>query len=244
MLEASSSLYIGSGSKISSGVGNIVIGAGGTAPAGQALTTGYQNIIIGPGSGDVITTGLENTIVGSSANGSGNTQRTTAIGFATLRTSTSTTGAKNTAIGWLAGSGNQNASPYSQSLLAGVENVFVGAQSGIISGSATVNNTVVIGFGALSSGSNTVVIGNDSITSTYLKGSVNANSFTGSVLGTASYALEALTASYAMNGGGGSPLTSGSLYNITSSWAVTASYAMNATATTLDLDSVWIYSGI
>jgi len=198
MLEASSSIYIGSGSKISSGIGNVIIGAGGSSPAGQALTTGYQNVIIGPGSGDVISTGLENTIVGSSANGTANSQRSTSIGFASLRTATTSTGAKNTALGWNAGSGNHGVSPFSQSLGAGVENVFLGAQTGITSGSGTVNNTVVVGFGALSSGSNTVVIGNDSIVATYLKGSVNATSFTGSLFGTASFAL---TASYATNAG-------------------------------------------
>jgi hypothetical protein len=59
---------------------------------------------------------------------------------------------------------------------------------------------------------------------------ITSGSFTGSLLGTASYAA---TSSYAMNGGsgGGTTLTTGSSYPITSSWsnnALTASYAINA----------------
>ncbi len=59
---------------------------------------------------------------------------------------------------------------------------------------------------------------------------ITSGSFTGSLLGTASYAV---TSSYAMNGGsgGGTTLTTGSSYPITSSWsnnALTASYAINA----------------
>ena len=58
---------------------------------------------------------------------------------------------------------------------------------------------------------------------------IASGSFTGSLLGTASYAI---TSSYAMNGGsGGTSLTTGSTYPITSSWsnnALTASYAINA----------------
>jgi hypothetical protein len=62
-----------------------------------------------------------------------------------------------------------------------------------------------------------------------------SGSISSSLFGTASYATQglsssyALTASYALNSvGGGTALTSGSLYNITSSWAVTASYALSS----------------
>ena len=58
---------------------------------------------------------------------------------------------------------------------------------------------------------------------------IASGSFTGSLLGTASYAI---TSSYAMNGGsGGTTLTTGSSYPITASWATnatTASYALNS----------------
>lgn len=48
---------------------------------------------------------------------------------------------------------------------------------------------------------------------------------TGSLSGTSSYANRALTASYALSGvGGGTTLTTGSLYYITSSWAKSSSY--------------------
>ena len=49
-----------------------------------------------------------------------------------------------------------------------------------------------------------IVSGSDaSLTSLSVTNNVTAQSFTGSLLGTASYATNALTASYAMNGGSG-----------------------------------------
>jgi hypothetical protein len=86
---------------------------------------------------------------------------------------------------------------------------------------------------------------------------------TGSLMGTSSYAL---TASYALNGGGGGGgsgtsgtsgvngaagtsgtsgqsgnLTTGSLYYVTSSWAVTASYAMNFAPTPTTASTYLVY---
>jgi hypothetical protein len=59
----------------------------------------------------------------------------------------------------------------------------------------------------------------------YVTGSVNASSITGSLLGTASYATTALSASYA----GNVPVTASyALSALSSSYAVTASFALNA----------------
>ena len=83
---------------------------------------------------------------------------------------------------------------------------------------------------------------------------IETGSFTGSFLGTASYAI---TASYSLNGGsGGTTLTTGSTYPITSSWSnnatsasysLTASYALNGgsggttltTGSTYPITSSW-----
>ena len=64
--------------------------------------------------------------------------------------------------------------------------------------------------------------------STVITGSLGVSGgITGSLLGTASYATFALTASYATNAAAAN-LISGSLYNITSSNAITASFALNS----------------
>jgi hypothetical protein len=105
-------------------------------------------------------------------------------------------------------------------------------------GSSTIyQNSNNIGIGTTSPNNKLEVIGN-----------ISASSFTGSHLGTSSWANNvtsasyALTASFALNGGsgGGTTLTTGSTYPITSSWAnnvtsasyvLTASYALNFPST-------------
>jgi hypothetical protein len=70
--------------------------------------------------------------------------------------------------------------------------------------------------------------------STILSGSLKVSGsvfFKNTIIGSSSYALRSLTASYSLkSGAGGTTLITGSLYPITSSWsrrAITASYAMN-----------------
>ena len=69
--------------------------------------------------------------------------------------------------------------------------------------------------------------------------SIGGNDGSGSV--TSSYALAALTASYAMNGGGdgGFTLTTGSTYPITSSWAVSASWASSSISSSYAYTASW-----
>jgi hypothetical protein len=63
---------------------------------------------------------------------------------------------------------------------------------------------------------------------------------TGSLLGSASYAL---TASHALNGGGsGTGLATGSTYPITASWSVSASYTEHTTTSDYALDSLFSVS--
>ncbi len=71
--------------------------------------------------------------------------------------------------------------------------------------------------------------------STILSGSLKVSGsvfFKNTIIGSSSYALRSLTASYSLkSGAGGTTLITGSLYPITSSWsrrAITASYALNA----------------
>ena len=80
----------------------------------------------------------------------------------------------------------------------------------------------IVGNGTSASRSNIVLINTASV---IVNGYVSASSFTGSVFGTSSWAKNVISASYALNGGGGSSLTTGSTYPITSSWAVSSSYA-------------------
>lgn len=70
---------------------------------------------------------------------------------------------------------------------------------------------------------------------------IKSGSFTGSFLGTSSYAHRAVTASYALNasGGGGTSIFTGSTYPITASRAITSSYAIN----TLSPYNITVLSG-
>ncbi len=59
------------------------------------------------------------------------------------------------------------------------------------------------------------------------------------VIGTASYADLAITASYAMNGGGSSLIT-GSTYPITASWAQTSSYSLRSLSSSYAATASWL----
>lgn len=125
----------------------------------QDNTSGYDNTGIGSLSLQNNTTGHSNT----------------SSGFSSLIYNTS--GEENTAIGYRAGmftsSGGQNQT--------GDNSVFLGFDTRAQSNGQT--NQIVIGSTAIGNGSNTVTIGNSSITNTYLKGDVSA---TGDVIANAS----------------------------------------------------------
>jgi len=139
---------------------NVVLGI-------QALsnnTTGNTNTAIGSQALRSSTTGGNNVGVGNSALFQLQTSSSnTAVGSLALYYLQ--TGGNNTAIGWGAGGGRVGGTNASST-----GSVFIG-KSTISNGIGAVNE-IVIGTDAISAGSNTVVLGNDLITSTRLKGDV------------------------------------------------------------------------
>jgi len=74
---------------------------------------------------------------------------------------------------------------------------------------------------------------NNPVAKLQVNGNISGSSFTGSVFGTSSWATNALSASYAP--GGGTTLTTGSTYPITSSWAATSSNIIGGTSNYIPL---------
>jgi len=183
------------GNANTTGINNTFLGqyAGGSNSIGNRNTmvgaatgiavTSNDNTLIGESSGRNTSTGYSNTSIGSSAltsntTGTGNV----AIGNTALYTSINTdyniavgynalyhlaTGSRNLALGLSAG----------QILADGVSNltnatysIFLGDTSKALGNGQT--NQIVIGYNANGLGSNTVVLGNDSIVTTALKGNV------------------------------------------------------------------------
>jgi len=115
---------------------------------------------------------LSSTWIGFSALRNGSGERNVAIGDSAMNAST---GSYNVVIGWRAGYTAPIAETVAIGHRAGHEvqgsrNVFIGWDAANSSGAA--NNSIVIGAGQASLGSNTAVIGNGSITSTVLRGTV------------------------------------------------------------------------
>ena len=142
------SLYTNNG-----GDGNIAIGTYSL----QANTLGSNNVAIGVDSVFSNTIGSSNIGIGVyslSANTIGNYN--VAVGNYSLQ---STTSGSNVGIGQAAGN----------SITTGTQNVIIGTDA---DGTPTGNNQIVIGNGALGIGSNSVILGNDNINTTVLKGNV------------------------------------------------------------------------
>ena len=128
-----------------------------------------KNVFIGYAAGRGNTTGNHNTALGDSAlysNTTGN--HNTALGHTALRSNT--TGTYNTALGRSAGRYHPNGT----TPLTDPENsVYIGANA---KGKDNAdNNSIVIGYNAVGLGANTVVLGNDNVTATALKGNVQLN---------------------------------------------------------------------
>ena len=122
-------------------------------------TTGSANVALGHASLRDNTTGIDNVGVGGNAllkntTGYGNTS----MGLSSL--SDNVSGNYNTSIGKNAGD-----------LCTGDNNIFIG--SGAIASAAGVSEEIVIGAGAIGKGSNTITIGKNTNTKTYLKGDLN-----------------------------------------------------------------------
>lgn len=118
--------------------------------AGQYISTGYQNVAIGniamQGSSTTLTTGAANTAIGD-----------------TSLASMNGSGAFNTAIGAYAGY-------LTTATTTGTDNTYIGA--GAHGGSATATNETCIGYICGGAGSNTTTIGNTSVTSALINGTL------------------------------------------------------------------------
>jgi len=176
-----SNIFIGpwSGQLNTTGEDNIFIGS----MSGYFNTTGHDNIFLGLSSGVYNTTGYYNAFIGRGAgysNTTGNSNSGVGVGTLVYNTTGSnntangvaslkynTTGTSNTATGNEAGSYIADGSTANRT---GNNNVFVGAETKALADGDT--NEIVIGYDAVGAGSNSVVIGNDDITKTVLKGNV------------------------------------------------------------------------
>ena len=157
-------------------------------------TTGFDNTAVGAGALSANTTGTVNTATGvdalfantagyyNAAMGgfalAGNTTGVvnTAVGVAS--DAGNTTGSGNTTVGAFAGytetPGNRNVSGYN--------NVWIGVEAGPGT-SEQLNNTVAVGYRSHPTASNQVVLGNDTITSTVLYGTISVGNKVGITAG-------------------------------------------------------------
>ena len=152
-------LTVGKGAGTSA-LGNTVFGK----TALNNITTGLRNVAIGNEALLDNTTGNNNVAIGAWALGRVETaSNNTAVGYLALNL---TSGANNTAIGYAAGYNRVGGGTNGNS----IGSVFIGSLT--YSNGINSTNEIVIGTNAISGGSNTVVLGNDSIITTQLKGNV------------------------------------------------------------------------
>jgi hypothetical protein len=164
---ASTNTFVGnsSGLSITNGGNNSFFGSG----SGYTSTTGTDNVFIGKSSGFLTTTGTDNTFLSSNA------------GYY------NTTGSYNTFVGRSSGSFTADGVTF---LRNANYSVFLGSGTKALADNQS--NQIVIGYNTIGKGSNTVNIGNTSITNTYLNGAVTFNNaFTFPTTdGTANYFLK------------------------------------------------------
>ena len=181
-------------------IGSLVIGGGGTNFLNTTGDEGYYNTLIGIHAGEDLTTGYKNTVVGSNSLYSNTTgYYNTSNGYCSLYYNT--TGEYNTSNGYNSlrfnTIGNYNTSNGYNSLCSnttGNSNTSNGYNSGRyiadgVTGRTTgdyglylgynskasadgTSNEIVIGYNAIGNGSNTVTLGNTSITKTILEGNI------------------------------------------------------------------------
>ena len=166
----------------------------------NSITTGYQNTAIGSYSGFSLNTGITNTTIGyqslySATTGSGNVVvgrsaarlgnptwsvavgesafewgngfGNTAVGRSAL-SSLTTGGSRNVAIGMNAG--REYGTSTTSFLTQANNSIFIGVDARALLDNST--NEIVIGYNTTGNGSNSVTLGNDSITKTILKGNI------------------------------------------------------------------------
>jgi hypothetical protein len=132
--------------------------------AGKGITTGSSNSVIGDAAGFAIATGSSNVLLGRYAGYSLTSSTNTAIGAESLFSLT--TGANNTALGYIAGryitAGTGN--------ITSANSVYLGYDTRASADGNT--NEIVIGYQSRGNGSNSVTLGNTSVTKTILQGNV------------------------------------------------------------------------
>lgn len=155
---------------------NLIIGA----TTGRYNTTGNNNTFLGFGSALANTTGSQNIVIGTSAFVANTTgSYNTAIGNGSLLSNI--TGSLNTCLGNsallnLVSGSNNVAFGYTagRTLTSGSSNTMLGNAAGYhASQKVDAVNSMALGNGAYTTADNQVVIGNDSITSTILKGAIS-----------------------------------------------------------------------
>jgi hypothetical protein len=155
---------------LTTGTSNVAIGYSACA----ALTTGTDQAAVGTEALANCTTSTHNTAIGTAAlkDVANNDNRNTAIGFQALRnigSHVSNDSEDNLAIGYQAG---RYITGGSTELTYANQSIFFGTGAKAKADGST--NELVFGFGATGNGNNTITLGNNSITSTYLKGTVKA----------------------------------------------------------------------
>ncbi|BAV94696.1 hypothetical protein [Ichthyobacterium seriolicida] len=150
---------LNSAKKITTGSENIVIGN----ESISQVTTASRNISIGNKALNSNSTGNDNISMGDNSLKSSNNSKNIAIGISAL--SENITGVENISIGYNAGSYHGNFASASANT-GSKKSIYIGQE--VTSSSATADNEIVIGYRAEGKGNNTVVIGNSSITNTYI----------------------------------------------------------------------------
>jgi len=183
----------------------------------QTNTTGSRNIAIGGSALNANIVGNDNTAVGYYALGD---------------MGTATAGNDNVAIGHMAGRYEKGigGNPNTRSM----QSVFIGSDT--LANTSNFTNQIVIGYGAIGGGDNTVVIGNASVTLNTFKGRLVAD-----VLDTALYTYASLIAAYpAINSNKG--LKAMINDSTTPSWRGTASGGGGIAAEVFCDGANWIWS--
>ena len=153
---------------------------------GISVTTAYENTFIGSFSGREITAGAQNTFVGTSAGqntriGNDNTYIGNRAGNSNISGSNNTFVGKSAGFNITSGSDNtffgKDAGYYTSNgtseLSGSNRSVFIGTN--VKSNGHDETNQIVIGYDAVGNGSNTVTLGNNDITDTYVKGVLRAS---------------------------------------------------------------------
>jgi len=154
---ASQNTSVGYDSMAAGIVGNLNVAVGDSAMA--TSNGGSFNTAVGAAALQDQEAGQGNTAIGyNSLNNKDESNFNTAVGCTSLFNVS--TGFKNIGIGDNVGS----------TLTGGSRNVLIGSNANVAAD--TNNNSIVIGESAVGSGSNTVTLGNNNITDTYLKGNV------------------------------------------------------------------------